>query len=129
MTGCQTHVLKEFIDVLERHFGKGEIEITSSPFTNCGLRHIGLPCGGYTLDQIEYVNALKPIVSEELMTAKAKAFGPTSAEADTRQVMAIEKGVASTDAQSKEAPLKVAKLFLSWHLHMHCRHVQTWQST
>ena len=112
-TGCQTHVLKEFIDVLERHFGKGEIEITSSPFTNCGLRHIGIPCGGYTLDQIEYVNALKPIVTEELMTTKAKALGQTSAEADRRQVMAIEKGSAATDAQSRETSPRVAKLFLS----------------
>ena len=76
---------------------KGEINITSSPFTNCGLRHIGLPCGGYTLDQIEYVNALKPIVTEEVSTSKAKALGTTSAEADKRQLASIEKGTKEAD--------------------------------
>jgi hypothetical protein len=111
--GCQPHVLQEFIGVLEKHFGKGEIDITSSPFTNCGLRHIGLPCGGYTLDQIEYVNALKPIVTEEVSTSKAKALATTSAEADKRQLASIEKGSKEADEQSRLASPRLAKLFLS----------------
>ena len=112
--GCQPHVLQEFIGVLEKHFGKGEIDITSSPFTKCGLRHIGLPCGGYTLDQIEYVNALKQIVTEELMTSRAKALGnTTSAEADKRQLEASEKGTKETDEQPRLAPPKLPKLILS----------------
>ena len=97
--GCQSHVLQDFIGVLEKHFGKGGIDITSSPFTNCGLRHKGLPCGGYTLDQIEYVNALKPTVTEEVLTSRAKALGTTSAEANKRQLASIEKGTKEADEQ------------------------------
>ena len=107
--GCQPHVLQEFIQTLEQHFGKGEIDITASPFTNCGLRHIGLPCGGYSLDQIEYISALKPIVSEELMRSKSKATG----EADEKQLEAIEKSSAGQDEQSKLASTPLSKLYLS----------------
>ena len=67
--------------MLENHFGKGEIEITPAPFTNCGLRHMPLKdCQGhlvgYSLDQTEYIQALKPIVSSEVIVSrKAPAEG------------------------------------------------------
>ena len=50
-------VLKELISVLEKHFGKGEVDITYGIFKACGLRHIPIP-NGYSLDQTEYLNAL-----------------------------------------------------------------------
>ena len=65
------------------------------------------------MDQIEYVNALKPIVTEEVTTSRAKALGTTSAEADKLQLASIEKGTKEADEQSRLASPKLAKLFLS----------------
>ena len=54
------HILEEFIATLHESFGEGELEITRDSFTNCGVRHLKTPTG-YTLDQTEYLKALKPI--------------------------------------------------------------------
>jgi hypothetical protein len=59
---------QRFQDCLERHFGKGEIDVSEGVFTCCGTRHTPLPGGaGYELDQIEYLAALKPIASSRLV--------------------------------------------------------------
>jgi hypothetical protein len=55
------HVLEEFITTLYAVFGQGELDITRESFTNCGVRHLKTPTG-YTLDQTEYLNALKPLI-------------------------------------------------------------------
>ena len=66
---CPPSVLKEFIHVLENLFGKKELEITYHEFTNCGMRHRRLP-HGYSMDQIEYINAMKPIASPQMVGIK-----------------------------------------------------------
>ena len=58
---------KSFEDTLEDMFGKGELDITRTNFTCCGVRHTHTPEGGYELDQRDYIAALKPIGSA-LMT-------------------------------------------------------------
>ena len=70
--GCCEEILTEFIRVLEQVFGKGELDITTLNFTNCGVRHIQLlddwgVQDGYSLDQEEYITALRPIDTSELV--------------------------------------------------------------
>ena len=60
-TGCPPHVLDEFVAALESVFGKGELDITVKNFTCCGVRHISLADASYSMDQEEYIAALKPI--------------------------------------------------------------------
>ena len=67
---CPEHVFKEFIKCLEDTFGSGELEITKDNFTNCGVRHVKQPDGGYKMDQDQYVQALRPIVHKDLVGKK-----------------------------------------------------------
>lgn len=62
---CAPAVLREFIAALGKVFGKDELDVTPDNFTNCGLRHIPKP-DGYTMDQTEYLAALKPITGSDL---------------------------------------------------------------
>ena len=64
--GCPPDILKEFISKLEKVLGKGELDITLHNFTCCGVRH-SLTDKSYEMDQIEYVNALKPIENKEMV--------------------------------------------------------------
>lgn len=77
--------LKEFEDILEAMFGKGELDISELSFTCCGVRHTHLDDGGYELDQRDYINALKPISSAQMTGL----------------------------SNEQEAPFEVARLFLS----------------
>ena len=58
-------ILKQFILILEQTFGKGVLEITVEDFDCCGMRHRIIDAG-YELDQIEYLQTLKPINNEQL---------------------------------------------------------------
>ena len=62
---CPMDVLKKFILILEQTFGKGELEITVEDFDCCGMRHL-ITDAGYELDQIGYLQKLKPIDTEQL---------------------------------------------------------------
>ena len=55
----------EMIKALEHVFGKGELDITPTNFTNCGVRHAKTDFG-YEIDQTEYLKSLKPIIHQEL---------------------------------------------------------------
>ena len=59
---CSPAVLEEFIKCLETVFGKGELDITRDEFTCCGVKHTPKDDGTYVMDQIHYIQALKPIV-------------------------------------------------------------------
>ena len=50
---------------MDQTFGKGELEITAEDFDCCGMRH-RITDAGYELDQIEYLQELKPINNEQL---------------------------------------------------------------
>ena len=63
--GAEDEVRDEFVAAFEQVFGRGEIDVTAVNFTNCGLRHIRV-ADGYTVDQTEYLLALKPIVHADL---------------------------------------------------------------
>ena len=64
MTGPKERIQK-VLDALEKVFGK--LVEHWDQFTNCGMRHISdLTKGTITVDQDEYIAALKPIVHPEL---------------------------------------------------------------
>ena len=44
----------------------GPCKLHKQTFTNCGVRHTKLENGDVTLDQDEYIDTLRPIVSDEL---------------------------------------------------------------
>ena len=71
---CSPATLQAFIAVLESVFGKGELDITLENFTNCGVRHIRLTDSdkqvGYSMDQEEYIDALKTIDDPSLVGLK-----------------------------------------------------------
>ena len=48
---------QSLITTLEKHVGKGELEMTWHNFKACGIQHTKIS-NGYQLDQNEYVNAL-----------------------------------------------------------------------
>ena len=54
-------MLDEFVAARESVFGKGVLDITVKNFTCCGARHISLADASYSMDQEEYIAALKPI--------------------------------------------------------------------
>ena len=58
-------------------FGKGELDITLHNLTNCGVRHIRLPDGGYLTDQDEHIASLKLIVSSEFTGPSASTKAST----------------------------------------------------
>ena len=62
----------EFVLCLDQTFGKGELEITKDNFTNCGVRHTKAPSGGYEMDQMQYLQALRPIVHKDLTGLKGE---------------------------------------------------------
>ena len=64
-SGSSPAVFDEFIRHLEHVFGSGELKITQEKFTCCGMRHIKTPTG-YTMDQFEYMKALKPITDSSI---------------------------------------------------------------
>jgi hypothetical protein len=72
---CTPEVRAEFIQALEKVFGKGELDITENEFTNCGIHHKPTDFG-YTMDQSEYLNALKPIVHPEIQKHSPEAYLP-----------------------------------------------------
>ena len=72
---CSPETRKEFEAALEKVFGKGELDITLTNFTNCGVRHQKI-ADGYTMDQQEYLEALKPITGPDLTGAKAEDLAP-----------------------------------------------------
>ena len=72
MTG-EKETLLWIVDCLERVFGK--LILQWHHFTNCGIRHIQDPqTFAITLDQIEYANALKPIVHGSMKGATLTAI-------------------------------------------------------
>ena len=75
--GASPDTVAKFTKTLEKVFGPGELEITRTNFTNCGIRHTRTPAG-YDVDQTEYLQALKPIISSELTGQPADAPAPTS---------------------------------------------------
>ena len=71
-----------------------------------------MPEGGFSLDQISYINAFKPMQSDELYSRK-RVIGKSSQEtreeaSDAQMLENIEK-----DSTSKPASASLAKLFLS----------------
>ena len=58
MAGMKSEI-DSLVKTLEGHFGK--LTYQESEFTNCGICHKRLPDGTITLDQTEYLSALKPI--------------------------------------------------------------------
>ena len=71
------NVLAALIAVLEKHFGKGQIDITWNTFKSCGLQHTPFH-SGYVLDQCEYIKALKPIQHPELISTKNTDEAPAT---------------------------------------------------
>ena len=68
LTG-EEHVIKEIVDHLEAVFGK--LILQWHKFTNCGVRHIQDPSTYViTLDQVEYIAALKPLNHPSIKGAK-----------------------------------------------------------
>jgi hypothetical protein len=66
--GAEPKLLKDaIIPALEAEFGK--LSYSESNFTNTGVRHKRLKDGTVTLDQDEYIAALKPINSPEMIGA------------------------------------------------------------
>ena len=62
---CPPQVLSQLVNALIRLFGDDQLEITANNFTNCGMRHTLSNDGSYTMDQIEYISAMKPIVTSK----------------------------------------------------------------
>ena len=59
---------------MEKVFGKCTSSMRDgqvSDFVNCGVRHQRLPNGDISMDQDEYLMALKPIRSDKLRTKKS----------------------------------------------------------
>ena len=73
--GCEGRELQEFMEDLEKVFGKGGLDITPEIFTNCGVRHTRTETG-YEMNQIEYISALKPITNSALTGANADDPAP-----------------------------------------------------
>ena len=60
---------KKYVDLIFFEIGKvfGDLKVDRNEFTNCGVRHIQDPTTKeVTLDQIEYIKCLKPIIHPEL---------------------------------------------------------------
>jgi hypothetical protein len=62
---CPMDILKQLLLILEQAFGKGELEITVEDFDCCCMRH-RITDAGHELDQIEYIEKLRPINNEQL---------------------------------------------------------------
>ena len=58
MAGLKAEV-NSLVKILEGHFG--QLTCREPDFTNCGICHKRLEDGSITLDQTEYLSALKPI--------------------------------------------------------------------
>ena len=65
--GGQPRVIKEIIQALESEFGKLTHALES--FTNTGVRQKRLSYGSVTMDQDEYIAALRPIVFPDMIVA------------------------------------------------------------
>ena len=89
---CSELVRAEFITALEQVFGKNELEITYTDFTNCGLRHIW-STEGYSIDQTEYLKALKPIIDPQITGLAADTLAP---EQIAKQFLSLLMAVAYT---------------------------------
>jgi hypothetical protein len=59
------------LQLIHKVFGETRLEWDN--FTNCGIRHIRDPDGNVTLDQIEYINAIQPVVHTDLQTLSSEA--------------------------------------------------------
>ena len=73
---CPAVVLTQFIKALTDIFGAGELDITPTTFTNCGMRHIH-KSGGYTMDQVVYINSMKPITTTGMLGIKNTEPAPS----------------------------------------------------
>ena len=65
--GAEPWVFKHLLARLEREFGK--LTVTMHEFTNTGVHHKQHSDGSITLDQHDYINAIRPIRDAELQRA------------------------------------------------------------
>ena len=65
--GGPTKNIDYYMSIVEKTFGK--LTVKRRQFTNCGVRHTQEQNGTITLDQDEYLKALKPIVHSDLTGA------------------------------------------------------------
>ena len=68
------HSVTKIVAELEKVFGKCTSSVRDgqvSDFVNCGVRHQRLPNGDISMDQDEYLVALKPTRSDELRTEES----------------------------------------------------------
>ena len=112
-------ILKELIAILEVHFGKGEVDVRWHAFKSCGLMHTPIQ-GGYTVDQTEYINALKPITQPDFPGLKNNVLAPVHlAKLFLSLVMAL------TFALQTRADLCIYVISLQRHLQKtQGRHIQ-----
>ena len=98
-------VLNEFIKCLEAQFGPGGLKIRRTPFENCGVSHKSMTDGGFTMDQIDYINTLRPIATAELLTRSSKK----------KKTAQDDEAVMRSDAQGSQvaASQPLAKAFSS----------------
>ena len=73
MAGLKSEI-DSLVKTLEGHFGK--LTYQESEFTNCGICHKRLPDGTITLDQSEYLSALKPINPKHYANLQKDALCP-----------------------------------------------------
>ena len=66
---CRIDTRKQYIAILEKAFGKAELEIAIENFDCCGMRHT-ITDKGHELEQIEYRSKLKPINNASLTCGK-----------------------------------------------------------
>jgi len=69
--GGPTRNIDYYMSIVEKTFGK--LTVKRRQFTNCGVRHTQEQNGSITLDQDEYLKALKPIVHRDLTGADPEA--------------------------------------------------------
>ena len=67
--GAKPYAIKDLLARLERVFGK--LTVTAGEFVNTGVHHKQHSDGSITLDQNDYISAMRPIRDAELVRAAA----------------------------------------------------------